>query len=196
MMQNRKTYKGPLHTIASGIRNLDIFGQPISLKYKNRTESTSILGGLLSLCFVAGISLYFALLIVQRKNGGSPIVSSNVKKTNLADDPTRSLTLTIDNFDIAIGFLNGGSNSSITPDNINEFFYYNLNMIDYSLTLDTDPANNFGSYKWAKTPVPLVICDETRFKGMTEITANLAITGSMYCPEANFSLTLNGGFTT
>lgn len=106
-------------------------------------------------------------------------------------DANRTLTLDINNFDIAVGVLYGGSNSSINQSNIDDYFTYGLNIIDYELFTTQEQINSYGStYRWDKTAVPMVICDDSRFKGMTEITSNLGITDVYYCPDPKFSLTL------
>jgi|LauGreDrversion4_2_1035121.scaffolds.fasta_scaffold2140226_1 hypothetical protein len=105
---SEKPSKGLFHWFGSLIRDLDLFGTPIQLKYKKRFESNSILGGCISLCFVSGIAIYFALLITLSYNFTSGNITSILEKTNMGMNPTRSLNLNINNFDIAIGFLNGG----------------------------------------------------------------------------------------
>jgi hypothetical protein len=112
-------------------------------------------------------------------------------------DPNRKLTLNINSFDIALGVIYGGSNPNVTAATIDDYFTYTLNKIDYELFTKESQIQEYGSsYRWDKTAVPMVICDTTRFKGMSEITGNLGITGVYYCPQSNFSLTLQGGFTT
>lgn len=137
----------------------------------------------MSLAFVTGISLYFAYLIVRSSDNRSARITSNLEKRNIGMDPDRSLTLTIDNFDIAIGVLYGGSNTLVNATNIDEYLSYNLNLIDYALITDPAEIASYGStYKWEKTRVPLELCDATRFMGMDEITSNLGITDTYYCP--------------
>lgn len=178
-----KPSKGPFHWIGTGIRNLDVFGQPVQLKYKNRFESNSIIGGCFSIVFTVGIALYFALLIHRSDDFRAAKVTSVLEKRNIGMDPNRSLQLDISNFDIALGILYGGTNASITQANIDDFFTYKLNMIAYELFTDPAKIQAYGStYRWDKTMVPLEVCDSSRFMGMTEITSNLGITDTYYCP--------------
>lgn len=190
-------HKGFFHSIASALRDVDIFGRPVGLKFKNRFNSNSVCGGLLSLLLIAGICIYFAALVSINRGSVSLNVTQSLEKVNIGMDPNRTLTLTIDNFDIALGVLYGGSNSSITQATIDDYFTYNLNRIDYELFTDPAQISAYGStYRWDKTPIPMVVCDETRFKNMSQVTSNLGITGVYYCPDPTFQLKLQGGFTT
>ena len=192
-----KGHKGFFHWIGSSIRDIDIFGRPVGLKYKNRYNSNSIVGGCFTILITAGISLYFALLVVMSNDNQAAQITQSLEKRNMGMDADRKLTLDINNFDIALGVYYGGSNTSITQANIDDYFTYGLNIIDYELFTTQAEINAYGStYRWDKTPVPMVICDSTRFKNMSEITSNLGITDVYYCPDPSFKLELQGGFTT
>lgn len=68
-----KGHKGFFHSIASGFRDIDIFGRPVGLKFKNRYNSNSVVGGCFTLFIVAGISLYFALLVTMSRDNTAKI---------------------------------------------------------------------------------------------------------------------------
>lgn len=90
----------------------------------------------MSLLFIGGMSLYFALLIVRSRDHLGGRVTQSLEKRNMGADPDRSLTLTIDNYDISLGMVYAGSNSTVASANLDEFFTYGLNIIDYELLKD------------------------------------------------------------
>ncbi len=57
--------KGKAHAFGSLIRDIDLFGQPVTLKYKERSHSKTIIGGLTTILYVAGLAVYFAMLVSQ-----------------------------------------------------------------------------------------------------------------------------------
>ncbi len=59
--------KGNAHYLGSLLRNFDLFGEPVALKYKGRSESKSILGGLTTILYVSGIIFYFIILLTTNK---------------------------------------------------------------------------------------------------------------------------------
>lgn len=51
--------------LSESLRKFDIFGHPVTLRYKNHPDYKSELGGFVSLIFVLGIAGYFSFLLGQ-----------------------------------------------------------------------------------------------------------------------------------
>ena len=85
------------------LRSLDLFGQPITLRYKDSNKFKTALGGL-STCIVGiGIFTYFFILLKQIiKHEKTHIVNSLQRNGDIAFDYDHNITLTKENFDIAI----------------------------------------------------------------------------------------------
>ena len=82
-----------------------------------------------------------------------------IEKKNMAKEPDRTLTLTKENFDFGLYVAYVGTNTTIA-NNLETYFTYALNKIDYAMI--TDPAKQAAAnstYWWNKTRIDLKKCD-------------------------------------
>ena len=121
-------------------------------------------------------------------------MSTYLQKTNLALDYSRTLTLTRDNFDVAVQLVYA-CNITGVQDNLDEYLQYGF-LYNLFATI-TDPqimAEVGSSYWWNQTRIPMAICEEGRFKNMNSTTNQMGITGLYYCPQDDFNFTLYGSY--
>ncbi len=138
-------------------------------------------GGIASLLLLAGITVYFALLIARSQYMMQ--VTSSTETVQMALDPERTLNLNKDNFDIGIGFFYAGKNKSINASNIEQYFSYVLTTIDYKMITDLKEQEQAGStYWWNKTRIPLELCSASRFGNQQDTTGNRGLPDDYLCP--------------
>ena len=82
---------------------MDLFGQPITLRYKDSNKFRTALGGFLTFVVSMVLMSYFFVLVKQMvKNEKSQIVNSLQRQGDIAFNHDEKIILTKENFDIAI----------------------------------------------------------------------------------------------
>ena len=87
------------------LRKIDIFGYPITLKFRGKDTFRTAVGGIFTLAIVLGLLSYFIIMLKQMVTNEYSQVYNSVKKIgNIAIDKTINFNLTTSNFDIALNF--------------------------------------------------------------------------------------------
>ena len=101
---------------------MDLFGQPITLRYKDSNKFKTALGGFMTFVVSALLMSYFFILVKQMvKNERSLIVNSLQRQGDIAFNLDEKIILTKENFDIAISVGYIGELSEVDPE---EYFSY------------------------------------------------------------------------
>ena len=91
----------------------------------------------MSLMLFAGIAAFFAVLLQRIFTNDGNLVTMRIEKKNMAKEPSRTLTLTKENFDFGLYVAYVGKNTTIA-NKLENYFTYALNKIDYAMI--TDPV--------------------------------------------------------
>ncbi|CDW84085.1 UNKNOWN [Stylonychia lemnae] len=83
------------------LRSFDSYGSPISLTYKNKTKFQTSMGGIITILFRLGVSIYFALQVMRIIKYEKTV---HVKNIDQGVSDNLSYDINKNNFDIAIGF--------------------------------------------------------------------------------------------
>ena len=153
---------------------MDLFGQPLTLRYKDSYKFKTALGGLSTFIVGLGILTYFFILLKQMiKHEKTHIVNSLQRNGDLAFDYDHNITLTKDNFDIAISLDYIGALDDIDLD---EYFQYAISPVYYELVTDPKKRKELGNnFIWNQNRLPLVRCQSGRFGGLKNQTRELGI---------------------
>ena len=149
----------------------------------------------MTLIVMVGLLTYCVILLDQMLSKKTFTVISDLQKKNVALDENRSISLNIDNFDIAIGIFYTGKQAGL-QDRLDEYFSYTLQMIDYEIIPDITTQLKVGStYYWNITNVKMELCKEGRFNNMNETTSSIGITDIYMCPIPDYNITLKGSYS-
>ena len=124
-MKNRKQLPGCRDRISRTFKQVDMFGHPITLQYKNEAQFKSTIGGFMTIIVLMGLLTYCGILLQQMFSNKTFTVISDLQKKNVALDEHRSIHLSVDNFDIGIGMFYTGKEVGL-QDRIDEYFSYTL----------------------------------------------------------------------
>ena len=85
----------------SRFKRLDIFGHPISLRYKNQHTYKSVVGASVTVVVFIGILTYFGILLIDLINKKNFTITTTLSK-GMLDESESKVFLTRDNFDMGI----------------------------------------------------------------------------------------------
>eukprot|EP00347_Sterkiella_histriomuscorum_P013103 403366005 len=172
--------------IKSWIRTIDMYGAPLTLRYKSNEKYKTILGGgvtLLSRILILSFFIYSLLDVYEQKNN---IVKKTLFKDKFTDN-TR-LKIDLDNFDVGLTFQLFGDLSFSAEIYENPLRFYDIQWIYLQIQYDKNGLF-IPSFDFKKT----VKCNETRFGGDKQIIESMGVL-SYLCPE-NIEYDLYGSQT-
>jgi|LauGreDrversion4_2_1035121.scaffolds.fasta_scaffold3159098_1 hypothetical protein len=91
----------------------------------------------MTIIVLVGLLAYCGILLQKMFSKQTFTVISDLQKKNVALDEHRSIHLNVENFDIGIGMFYTGKEVGL-QDQIDEYFSYTLQMIDYEIIPDLE----------------------------------------------------------
>lgn len=159
------------------VRELDLFGYPISLSYNKKTHHKTKMGGFLTamfLIFIIALTIYCILKLFNQE------YKVNYKSTLRSTNHYGSISLNGNNFMMAVKFDSDLFNDWTKP------------LLNVTLVQTTQFRNKNGITK-KKINIPLKQCEEKHFPGLETDFNRLNLTSAL-CPDTNANLTLEGKF--
>eukprot|EP00347_Sterkiella_histriomuscorum_P005213 403357460 len=175
--------------ILGTIKNIDAYGYPIGLTYKNSRTFQSTLGGAFTIAARLGIMVFFILEIINVLNKQSILKTTSYIR-DLSVDQTEYL-FDQENYDIAVKLQYQAKifkGKNIT-DQLHKYAYAQIRQIGFSFSLQDGQV----IFRQKDHVFKLVKCDSTRFKGEQVVANNLGIRDSFQCPE-DLKFSLKGNF--
>ncbi|TNV80330.1 hypothetical protein FGO68_gene3640 [Halteria grandinella] len=171
--------------VANGLRKIDIYGHPISLKYEKSATFQSPLGGFCTIIVLFIILYQFFYLFIQtvQRDKFTVVLTESREDLNINNS---TYTLNQHNFDIAVIPLITGYLPNVTLDNIDDYFTVHIQN-GYLKIVGTDPLLILEDQELER-------CGDDRFLNLTEKTKAMGI-GRYLCPKKGFKFELQGSFS-
>eukprot|EP00347_Sterkiella_histriomuscorum_P014184 403361841 len=180
MKTNQKT-KGAKSKILEKIRNLDSYGHPISLSYKDSSTYKSVFGGIFTLIARIGLLAYFLVDISQvfQKQRYQITLSTTFRDLVTSE---KQILLNRNNFDVAVAVYK--TDSPVYSTDFYEYFTVSFVQI-HNYQVD-------GLYYSESTLVQGGLCQDDRFLGDTQTLYNKQASQNFICPERDFEFKIKG----